>query len=325
MAIRFSTALTELGTDACSQEHGLYVAQCASGMIAIGCTTPVGRQCLEPLIAGSTCSRFNNWGNKTAVIMSPACHTLMRTAGFISLMMNSCNSLFPLCTAFKTAFVSDDLQWAGLNDSIAALDRGDGASAAHLCMETGRNPALCSMVDAVVEFCGAETTATCDYWHERCAMNSLCAPCLAGLGNGNSLSATVAEYSTPACARLPGYNVMSPAIAGQNAAAVQATLILSAMSYSCAGTSPCRMAVENCFAGFGQTCGVCINGTALPQDAAVCSAIASNYPQGFGQWCQPCSRSVYTVNHVTIATAVVGGMSVSVFLLGHRHSYCDQT
>jgi len=293
-------ALQELAINNCALQFGIVVSLCLPTEYACF-VTPSCRQCFAALITAVASNDGNN-GTKADVLRSPTCTDT--SPALLYDMAGQCGGTgsFPVCTFFKQ-------QRASLPECascMATLSVGDGVGAAQQC--PGSTPSAVTL-DNVVGTCMVSSAAACDFWSQRCSNNEDCGSCLAGMGNGDSLSALAADWSAPACQS-----------AVQDSFAV---FYLNAISTGCPGISACRIAVTSCVFYFRDTCLLCINGSAPPAtDSAICSTIQ---PHSFDTSCQPCPALVHTINLIVVATTVVGVASaatciaVATTIVAHGH------
>jgi hypothetical protein len=276
-------ALQELGyVNTCFIEYAVLVGACIVSEYACFVDEDC-RHCLSAVYAANDNESTNS--TKAAAFRSRACSTVSSTQ--LANLMSNCAGAFPECTLSKHQCTS----LPSCASCLATLGSADGSKAARQCAGT-TSSALA--LDAVVGNCVDKDAVACDYFLQRCADNSDCSACLAGMGNDNNARANAEGMSTPPCQR-----------ALQDGNAIQ---YLSAISSSCSGVSRCRNVVVACFLEFGEVCTPCVDGTASVADqASNCTLLSEQY--AFDSACQPCSASVHTTNVIVCATATVGAAS----------------
>jgi hypothetical protein len=266
----------------CQNAHGMVMGDCTVAVYACF-VDPDCRQCLVAVLSAAVSSN----GTKSTAFRSPACVAATRLE-LMNSLISTCRS-FPRCSFLKQRCAS----LPKCTSCLATLSSGEGALAAQQC--PGRHPST-ELLDFAVYFCSASNSAVCSYWHQRCSDNALCNACLAGMGNGDSALAMVADLSTPACRN-----------AAQDFAARH---YLGAIKIGCPGVSACQKTVYTCVSIYGVECIACINMSALNSSPVpYCAALTQAF--SIDAACQNCPSSVHTINAVVDATAAVGGISAA--------------
>jgi serine/threonine protein kinase len=285
-------ALQELSHSRDDEGNGMIVDACLVHEYACF-VDPDCRQCFAALLAAAADSDDGSSnGTKVAAFRSPACTATSPTLR--QDLANHCGEQFPACTSIKQRCAS----LPECASCLAMLGDGDGAEAARQCRGSTQPSAVA--LDIVVSHCIGSNAVACDFWRQRCADNANCAACLANMGNGDSLSASVADWSTPACQQAVADDFFAP-------------LYLNAIGGGCPGISTCRFTVTDCVVNAGDVCLACLNGSASPRQAPLCAPLSQGY--SFDTACQPCSSSVHTINLIVFATALVGGASAAACLV----------
>jgi hypothetical protein len=294
-------ALQELGFSECVTLYGMVAGQCIE--LQYECfVDPQCRQCLEALLSSGTF-------NKTEVFESPACVAAAKQPQLHRVAL-SCVS-FPVCTMVKHSCVVGSQE---CGQCLATLNNGDVAQAAQQC--SGSSPSALAL-SSVVASCVDRNAVACTFWRQRCADNANCAACFAATGmNGDSLGAIAADWSSPPCQRAVRDNDTS-------------TLnYMMQVAIGCPTISLCRQTVANCVKSFGEYCVACLNGSAPlvsnNTDAGTgCAAIFQAFD--IDEACQSCHESVYIINRIVVATALIGGASalaclaVAITIVAHGH------
>ena len=275
-------ALEELdGVNSCIVEYRMITGNCILPEYACF-ADPDCRQCFSAVLAATAGD-----GTKAEAFRSSAC-AATNFALLVDLVDDCGGTSFPVCSFFKHRCTS----FPECGACLATLNAGNGATAARQCPVSLGQSGLA--VDDVVISCIGSSAVACDFWHQRCADNGDCEACISPMGNGDDARAVAADWSTPPCQR-----------AAQNEFA--ANILVSIASAGCPGISACRRTVTPCAIQYGDACLACINGSAPPSQATLCSQLSQHY--SLDSLCHPCPTSVHTINAIVFATAAVGGAS----------------
>lgn len=231
------------------------------------------------------------------ILHSPACKATNNQT--LQHLADTACFAFPVCTFAKNR-CADDAECA---ECLTMLGRGLGAAAALNC-STGQ---VASLIDTVVLACTGFSHVGCNFRRTRCNQNSYCGSCFGAMGQVQSIQSTVAGVSSPACD-------------GLRHDANGSFRALETLFLACpASVQPVCPIYGFAFAMAPNGLG-CLNGSISPQNPT-CADISHT----LSTVCAPCPALFHTVNAVTIATAVVGAISVVacivvlITLFAYRH------
>ena len=196
-------ALQEMNTGfsaSCMNTYGMWVGTCAVAEYACF-VDPACQQCLAAVYSsyaatadvavGGGNSSSSSSGSKGDAFRSPSCTTT--SPALLSDVNGNCGGdTLPQCTLYKHSCASNP-ECAPCLDALGA---GDGAEAARRCPAT---QPTANEIEGLVGSCSGSSTTLCGFWQQRCADDEDCSACLAVMGNGDSLRAIAADWSSPAC------------------------------------------------------------------------------------------------------------------------------
>ena len=140
-------------------------------------------------------------------------------------------------------------------------------------------------------------TTGCNFWRERCSNNDYCSACLANISSAYDVYDIALAAISPGCQRVLGD--------------AMATLYLHGVLLACPSTTRCQQAVANCINDHPLPClGCLLQGP--PLDVS-CENLIHSY--GLNSLCRSCPDSVHLINHIVLATSVVGGVSAGMCIL----------
>ena len=278
-------------TSKCPRHFGMVVGPYAQVTYELGYAAGEGHLCLSKIFAKNITN-----GTLHKALRSQACqdyalnYALLRGMAednYTPFDMLSCVA-FPTCSYLK--HVCNSL--AECAPCLIALERGDGAGAAHLCpfnvsREKDKNQvynasSVYDVLDYLVKACSAGTPVACDYWQARCDDNNACVSCSSAMGNGDNIQSFMADSCTDV-RRLHGTN------------STMASRYIQNIGQSCPGVSACRRTFSLCVSQYPSNeqpckCSSCITnstGSHLPE---YCSELLPMFP--FDVVCRPCPESV---------------------------------
>ena len=295
MMTGISTACIPNGTSrsTCPRRFGMVVGPCAQVVYNEIMTNQSGRLCFSEIYAKNT---TNSTLHKA--LRSQACQDYGFNNRLIKSMwidkylptdMLSCVA-FPTCSYLKHVCNSS----AGCTHCLSALERGDGAGAAHLCpydvtrakiLPVYNGSTVNDSLDFLVRTCSAGTPVACDYWQARCADNYECVKCSSAMQNGDDIE----SFMTDSCTNV---------IAQRGDAGTYASRYIQNIAQTCPGISACRRSFSLCVYQHPSNeqhchCSACITnstGSHLPE---YCSELLPMFP--FDVVCRPCPESVYVI------------------------------
>lgn len=269
-------------TNTCTRRAGFAIADCQ--ITEFECALDADcRNCLSALYT---------FTNTRGALRSAACQaanqtTLARLAYGIN--GNGCQS-FPSCS-FSKQQCANSTECSGC---LNMLNRGQTHEAQLRC-NVG-TPAR--LLDNVVNKCVFTDSLACTFWQLRCSDVPGCTSCFDALGSGSTI---VAGSSEPACDVL------------HHNFDVEEALIRIFSSCPTSTITVCHESTFFCVLGDPQ-CSMCLNGE-LDAGSAVCQALLNASGFGVTANCQPCSPTVFLINRIVTATAVVGVASAVACLI----------
>lgn len=269
--------------------RGVTAAYCQVAELTCFFTGSGCRECLANITASSRLHRALSQTLQSASCTTAA--TSLQKLAYGESPTRRC-FFFPRCSFAKVQCARS----AGCRRGWAAVARGDVAAAVAACPPSTQLESDAVLLDHVVNECTASTEVGCRFWQARCLADPRCNDCFEALGLDRSAEDIVTGSASPACAGIVARPIALWYL-GNYVKGCPATVV-----------DECRGTTYFCVM-FDPFCDNCLrNDTARP--TSFCQDIIGPKGYDLASVCSGCPNEIAAVNKLTLATAVVGGVSV---------------